>query len=474
MTDTWYDVVVIGAGPVGENVADTATQAGLSCVVVESELVGGECSYWACIPSKALLRPGAARDAALRVQGASESVTGSLDGGAVLTRRDGFVSSWDDSGQAAWLDGAGIALVRGHARLAGEKTVEVETETGAVTLRARHAVAICTGSAALIPDVPGLAEADPWTSREATSAQEIPESVAILGGGVVGAEMATAYTSLGSRVTLIVRGRLLSGHEDIAGDAVAARLRERGATVLTANATDVTRDTDGTVHVELDNRETVIAAELIVATGRVPRTSDIGLESVGLKPGSWLDVNDSMRVTAVDGDWLYAVGDVNHRALVTHQGKYQARAAGRAIAARAAGDHADPLPWTDTVASADHTAVPAAVFTDPEVAAVGLTSAAAAAAGLRTRVIDYDLGSVSGSALLADGYTGTVRAVIDEDRGVLVGITFVGQDVTEMLHAATIAVVGQVPLDRLWHAVPAFPTMSEVWLRLLETYRADA
>jgi len=472
MSERWYDVIVIGAGPVGENVADIVTSAGLSCAIVESELVGGECSYWACIPSKALLRPAAALDAARRVEGARSAVTGDIDVEAVLRRRDGFVGDWDDSGQVSWLESAGIDLVRGHGRLAGEKRVEVETDGGTVVLLARHAVAVSTGSDPLIPDIPGLVDTDPWTSREATGAQEVPASLAILGGGVVGAEMATAYTSFGSKVTLIVRGSLLSGHEDFAGEAVAAALRDSGARVVTGSVTDATRDVDGSVHLELDTGETVVADELLVATGRAPRTRDIGLETVGLTPGDWLEVDDSLLVRGTG--WLYAVGDVNHRALMTHQGKYQARAAGHAIAGRAAGVLTEAEPWTDAAASADHAAVPAAVFTSPEVAAVGLTSTAAREAGLDVRVVDYDLGAVSGAGLHADGYTGRARAVVDESRGVLVGVTFVGPDVTELLHAATIAIVGEVPLHRLWHAVPAFPTMNEIWLRLLETYRAGA
>jgi len=176
-----------------------------------------------------------------------------------------------------------------------------------------------------------------------------------------------------------------------------------------------------------------------------------------------------MRV-AGGGRWLYAAGDVNRRALLTHQGKYQARAVGDVIVARAKGEKVDDGSWGRHVATADARAVPQVVFTDPEVASVGLTAAAAAAAGLRTRVVDYDLGGVAGAALHAEGYQGQARMVVDEDRRVIVGLTLVGPDVAELIHAATIAIVGEVPLDRLWHAVPAYPTVSEIWLRLLETY----
>lgn len=474
MSEREYDLIVIGAGPVGENVADRAVQAGLTAVIVESELVGGECSYWACMPSKALLRSGAALRAARAVDGAKQAVTGDLDVAAVLRRRDSMTSNWNDSGQVEWLQGAGIELVRGHGRLTGEKTVRVTAEDGTTTdLVARHAVAVCTGSAALLPDIPGLADIEPWTSREATAVQSIPGSLAILGGGVVGAEMATAFASLGSEVTIIARSGLLGGIEPFAGEIVADSLRERGVTVKTGvDATAARRDDDGSRVLELSDGTTVTADEVLVATGRVPRTTDLGLATIGLEEGSWLGVDDTLRVHGFD--WLYAVGDVNHRALLTHQGKYQARAAGDVIAARAKGDEVDDAPWGAHVATADHDAVPQVTFTDPEVASVGLTATKAEEKGLRVKVLDYDLAHVAGSSEQSDAYVGRARAIVDLDRGVLVGATFVGPDIAELLHSATIAVVGEVPVKRLWHAVPSYPTVSEVWLRLLETLGRDS
>jgi dihydrolipoamide dehydrogenase len=230
----------------------------------------------------------------------------------------------------------------------------------------------------------------------------------------------------------------------------------------------VDRDDDGAVRVTVGDGTTIRAAEGLVATGRVPRTGDLGLETVDLEPGAWLSVDDTMRVHGTD--WLYAVGDVNHRALLTHQGKYQARAAGDVIAARARGAAVDDAPWGAHVATADHAAVPQVTFTEPEVASVGLTLAQAEDAGIRARALDYDLSWVAGASTYARDYEGQARAVVDEDRGVLVGATFVGPDVAELLHAATIAVVGEVPIARLWHAVPSYPTLSEVWLRWLEAY----
>ena len=469
MTAREYDLIVIGAGPVGENVADRARQGGLSVVVVESELVGGECSFWACIPSKALLRPGAALRAARAVGGAAQAVTGTVDVAATLRRRDVLVHDWDDSSQVEWLHGAGIDLVRGHGRLSGEREVTVAAADGTETvLRARHAVAVCTGSAALVPDIPGLREAQPWTSRDATGVRDVPASLAILGGGVVGSEMATLYTSLGAEVTVIARSGLLRGVEPFAGEAVAKALTDAGADVrIGVEVERASRDADGVVLALSDGSE-VRAAEVLVATGRVPRTADLGVDTVGLAPGDWLDVDDTLRVRGVD--WLYGVGDVNHRALLTHQGKYQARAAGDVIAARATQGDVDDGPWGAHVATADHSAVPQVVFTDPEVAAVGHTEESARSAGLRIRVIDYDLSWLAGASEHADDYRGRARVIVDEDRRVLVGATLVGQDVGEMLHAATIAVVGEVPIDRLWHAVPSYPTISEVWLRWLEEY----
>ncbi|MEU8649860.1 NAD(P)/FAD-dependent oxidoreductase [Streptomyces sp. NPDC048737] len=462
-----YDVVVLGAGPVGENVADRTRAAGLTTAVVESELVGGECSYWACMPSKALLRPVIAQADARRLPGLRQAVQGPLDAAAVLAHRDYYTSDWKDDGQVGWLEGIGADLHRGHGRLTGPRTVAV----GDKVLTARHAVAVCTGTRAVLPDLPGLAEVGPWTSREATSARSVPGRLVVVGGGVVATEMATAWQALGSRVTLLVRGKgLLNRMEPFAGELVAEALTAAGVDVRTGTSvTSVTRD-DGTVVVVTDAGDRIEADEILFATGRAPRTDDIGLDTVGLEPGSWLPVDDSLRVTG--NDWLYAVGDVNHRALLTHQGKYQARIAGAAIAARASGEtDLDSGPWGAHAATADHAAVPQVVFTDPEAAAVGLSLAEAERAGHRVRAVDVDLSSVAGAGLYGEGYQGRARMVVDLESEVLLGATFVGPGVGELIHSATVAVVGRVPVARLWHAVPSYPTISEVWLRLLEAFR---
>ncbi|MEU6510872.1 NAD(P)/FAD-dependent oxidoreductase [Streptomyces sp. NPDC046942] len=466
-----YDVVVLGAGPVGENVADRTRAAGLTTAVVENELVGGECSYWACMPSKALLRPVIAQADARRLPGLAPAVQGPLDTPAVLARRDEYTSHWKDDGQVAWVEGIGADLYRGHGRLAGPRTVTVTAPDGTVTtLTARHAVAVATGTRAQLPDLPGLAEVQPWTSREATSAKAAPARLIVVGGGVVATEMATAWQALGSQVTLLVRGKgLLNRMEPFAGELVAEALTEAGADVRTGTSVESVTRQDGTVVAVTAAGDRLEADEILFATGRVPHTDDIGLDTVALEPGSWLDVDDSLRVTGTD--WLYAVGDVNHRALLTHQGKYQARIAGAAIAARAAGGTPPEEPWGAHAATADHHAVPQVVFTDPEAAAVGLSLAEAEQAGHRVRAVDVEFSSVAGAGLYADGYKGRARMVVDLEEEILRGVTFVGPGVGELIHSATIAVAGRVPVGRLWHAVPSYPTLSEVWLRLLEAYR---
>ncbi|MEV0979500.1 NAD(P)/FAD-dependent oxidoreductase [Streptomyces sp. NPDC049915] len=467
-----YDVVVLGAGPVGENVADRTRAAGLTTAVVESELVGGECSYWACMPSKALLRPVIAHADARRTPGLRRAVQGPLDAAEVLAHRTYETSDWNDEGQVSWLEGIGAALYRGHGRLAGPRTVEVTAPDGTRrTLTARHAVAVCTGSSAQLPDLPGLADVKPWTSREATSAKAVPGRLIVVGGGVVAAEMATAWQGLGTQVTLLVRGKgLLNRMEPFAGELVAEALTEAGADVRTGTSVESVSRQNGTVVAVTGSSDRIEADEILFATGRAPRTDDIGLDTVGLKPGTWLETDDSLRVPGTD--WLYAVGDVNHRALLTHQGKYQARIAGAAIAARAAGDELpEDEPWGAHAATADHHAVPQVVFTEPEAAAVGLSLAEAEQAGYRVRAVDVEMASVAGAGLYRDGYKGRARMVVDLEDEILRGVTFVGPGVGELIHSATVAVAGQVPIGRLWHAVPSYPTISEVWLRLLEAYR---
>ncbi|MEU8201255.1 NAD(P)/FAD-dependent oxidoreductase [Streptosporangium sp. NPDC049046] len=463
-----FDVVVVGAGPAGENVADRAVKGGLTAAIVERNLAGGECSYWACVPSKALLRPVELVAEVSRVPGLT---LGPIDTAAVLARRDEAVSHLDDGGQAEWIKSVPAEFVRGHGRLDGPKRVAVTAKDGSVrTLTARRAVVLATGSGAAVPPIPGLAEASPWTSHEVTAATSVPGRLVVLGGGVVACEMAQAMHGLGAReTTVLARGGLLGRMEPFAGELVAESFAEAGITVRTGvQVTKVERPTPGgPVTVHLSEGPPVEADELLVATGRRPATGDLGMETVGLEAGRSVEVDDSMRATGVPGDWLYAVGDVNGRALLTHMGKYQARVCGDVIAARAKGE-TDDLPGLRDVA--DVYGAPQVIFTDPQVCSVGRTEAQARAEGFDVRAVEYDLGRVTGAYLQGDGYRGRAKAVVDERRRVLLGVTFAGPAVGEMLHSATIAVVAEVPLERLWHAVPSFPTASEIWLRLLETY----
>ena len=468
-----WDVIVVGAGPVGENAADRAHKAGLTVALVEKHLVGGECSFYACSPSKALLRPIHATRASQRVQG-SEGAR--VDPAGVLARRDAWVNrigttdTFDDGGQVGWLDHVGITLLRGEARLTGELAVEVDGKP----FRARRAVVLATGTTSTIPPIPGLHEARPWTNREATTSRRIPDRLAVLGGGVVACELAQVYAALGSAVTIIEQADgLLGRHEEFAGDAVAEALERDGVDLrLGTRAESVSRlGPTAEVTVQLSDGTSVTADELLVAVGRTPATSGLGVQEVGgeLDDAGFVRVTERMEVEGISPDhpWLYAVGDVNGRALLTHMGKYQARAVGDLLGARAAGREPDPrttVPWATGVGS------PQVVFTDPEVAAAGLTEAEARERGLTIRVVDLPMDSAAGAGLQAEGYQGQARIIVDEEAGVLVGATFVGQDVAELVHAATVAIVGKVPLTTLWHAVPSYPTMSEIWLRLLEEY----
>jgi dihydrolipoamide dehydrogenase len=444
-----FDVVVIGAGVAGEVAAGRLGENGISVAVVEDRLVGGECSYFACMPSKALLRPVELTNEARRVPGVS---VGPIDAAAVLARRDEVIAGLDDTGQLPWLDARNVVLVRGRGRLDGERRVRVGDEV----LEARTAVIVATGSSALVPDIPGLREARPWTNIEATTAKHAPGRLAILGGGVVGVEMAQAWASLGSRVTLVHRGeRLLEREEPFASEQVLEALRGSGVDVrLGTSALNVSRD--GIFRVDLDDGATLEADELLAAFGRHPTSDDIGLETVGLSPGGFLRVDETLHVPG--HDWLYAVGDVNGRALLTHMGKYQ----GRLVA--------DLIRGKDVRLRSDGALSPRVIFTDPQVGAVGLTLEAARRAGLGVRHVDVETSGNAGGSFVGRGAAGTSRIVVDERRRVIVGATITGAEVAEALHAATIAVVGEVTLDNLWHAVPSFPTRSELWLKLLEAY----
>jgi dihydrolipoamide dehydrogenase len=444
-----FDVVVLGAGVAGEVAAGRLGENGVSVAIVEDRLVGGECSYYACMPSKALLRPVEIEREAKRIPGLE---VGPIDVAAVLARRDEVIHDQDDSSQLPWLEERGITLVRGRGRLDGERRVVVGDEE----LVALKAVIVATGSAALIPDIEGLRDARPWTNIQATTATEAPPRLAVLGGGVVGVELSQAWSALGSQVTLVHRGgRLIEREEPFAGEQVLDALREGGIDVrLERQVTRVSRP--GPVVIELDDGTSLEADEVLAAFGRTPGTGGIGLETIGLETKGPLAVTEDLRVPG--HPWLYAIGDVNGRVLLTHMGKYQGRLA------------ADSILGREVEVRSDGARSPRVIFTDPQVGAVGLTLEGAHEAGLRVSHVDVETSDNAGGSFVGRGAPGTARIVVDEERRVLVGATITGSEVAEALHAATIAVIAEVSLDDLWHAVPSFPTRSELWLKLLEAY----
>jgi pyruvate/2-oxoglutarate dehydrogenase complex dihydrolipoamide dehydrogenase (E3) component len=376
----------------------------------------------------------------------------------VLARRDEVIHNLDDDAQLPWLEKRSVHLIRGAGRLDGERRVRVTDEL----LAARRAVVLATGTVAVLPPIPGLREADPWTNREATTAKQVPGRLVVLGGGPVGCELAQAYRSLGSEIVLVeAADRLLTREEPFAGEQVQEALEREGVDVRTGvRAASVRRDTPrGPVTVELEDGGTVEGDELLVAIGRRARTDDLGLETIGVEAGGPVEVGDDLRVPG--HDWLYVIGDANGRVLLTHMGKYQGRVA------------ADRILGIDRELRCDGAGSPRVTFTEPQVAAVGLTLDGAREAGHDAFGVEATTSANAGGSFYGRNAPGTSCLVIERETNRLLGATIVGAEIADFLHAATIAVIAELTMDRLWHAVPSFPTRSEVWLRLIEAWERE-
>jgi pyruvate/2-oxoglutarate dehydrogenase complex dihydrolipoamide dehydrogenase (E3) component len=441
-----HDAILIGAGPAGEVCAGLLADGGMRVAIVERELVAGECSYWACMPTKTLLRPGEALAAARRVPGAREAVTGALDTAAALAFRDWITAGWDDSGQVAWLDEKGIDLIRGTGRIAGPGLVEVDGRT-----HRTDRIVLSTGSSPIIPPVPGLRELPGlWTNREITMMTEIPRHLLVLGGGAVGVEMAQVVSRFGGEVTLVEGGpHLLAREAPALGEALGEALMAEGVHLRLGEHASGARMDGGDYVLTFGDGDEVRGDRLLIATGRAPRTEGIGLEAVGVAPNpreaphpGGVPVDERMRVT--DGVW--AIGDATGIMMFTHVGKYQGRVAAVDMLG---GD-----------ARADYRAVPRVVFTDPQIAAVGMGEGAMAGTG---RLADVPRSLTYEKPVERPGF---LTLLSDGDK--LVGAHAVGPDAGEWLGQATLAIRAEVPLDLLRDVIQPFPTFSEVYVKALD------
>jgi pyruvate/2-oxoglutarate dehydrogenase complex dihydrolipoamide dehydrogenase (E3) component len=467
-----FDVVVIGSGPVGRMLAMKTAGSGLSTVIVEEELFGGDCPFWACVPSKALLRPAETLAASRTVTGAAKLIAkeSTVDIEGVFQRRDMFTQKWDDKFLVDISLSQGCAIVRGHGILAGEKQVFVKNVNGdEVLITANYAVALATGSDPILPGIDGLQSVPYWTPRDAISSDKFPGSLIIVGAGAVGSEMASAYAGFGSKVLLIcTMDEILPRVNRKAGQMVREALQRAGVEIhLSVRVTHVKQTAAARIEARLSDGKILTGDAILIAAGRKPRVSGLGLERIGIKLP--LAIDDDLVVSDAQGktDWLYAVGDATGIAFMTHMGSYQARMAANTIVAKAKGAEVNYEAWSKFSHTADCRAVSQVIFTDPNVAFVGLSVDAAREKGLNIKVVELPF-AFPGAWLHAEfNYEGWAQWVIDADKHLLVGATFVGREAADLLHASTIAIVGEVTLDRLRHAVAPFPTVSEIYTALL-------
>jgi pyruvate/2-oxoglutarate dehydrogenase complex dihydrolipoamide dehydrogenase (E3) component len=463
-----FDVVVIGGGVAGVAAVRKLASAGLSVALVEDRLVGGECHYWGCNPSKTLLRPIEVFNLAKAVPGVREAISGEgPDVAAVFAKRDAIIEHLSDQDRSASLRQAGVAVFHGSGRLSGQRTVRVaHADNTEDVLEARHAVVVATGTHPNVPEIPGLAQARPWTNRDLTTMTRVPPRTLVVGGGPVAVEFATILTGLGSAVTLLVRGNtVLSNCEPEARELVAQSLRSSGVkihfgTELSAVARPVAA---GPVTATFDC-QTIEVDEVVLAAGRRTNIDNIGLETVGLLSGEFVPVNDHLQAVGVTGDWLYALGDTTGRARLSHISTYHGHLVADIIAARAAGRELRENELT----ARDAGSLAQVIFTEPQVAWVGRTESQARAEGfvVRTRTARYP-GTLSFLALFRDGFQGWAKLVIDAETNTLLGATFVGPEFSELVQAATLAIVARVPVSLLRHAVAPHPTVNQVWDPLL-------
>jgi pyruvate/2-oxoglutarate dehydrogenase complex dihydrolipoamide dehydrogenase (E3) component len=461
-----FDVIVVGGGVGGVAAVRKLASVGLAVVLVEDRLVGGECHYWGCNPSKTLLRPIEVFNLAKAVPGVREAISDEgLDVAAIFAKRDAIIEHLSDQDRIASLRQAGVTVFHGFGRLSGQRTVRVAYAVGDTTeavLTARHAVVLATGTRPNVPEIPGLVHARPWTNRDLTTMTKVPPRALVVGGGPVGVESATILTGLGSAVTLLVRGNtLLPNCEPEARELVAQSLRSQGVTIhFETELSAVARPVTGGPVTATFHGQTIEVDEVVLAAGRRTNTVDIGLETLGLPGGGFVSVNDHLQALGVTGDWLYALGDITGRARLSHISTYHGHVVADIIAALAAGRELSEHELT----ARDAGSLAQVIFTEPQVASAGRTESQARAEGfvVRTRTAHYP-GTLSFLALFRDGFQGWAKLVINAETNTLLGATFVGPEFSELVQAATLAILAKIPVSLLRHVVAPHPTVNQVW-----------